>query len=82
MRAPPSLAAWLDDFLTSYYRHRPVNATFIGVHDHDERLPDLSEDGLGDALADAESLLARVETLPAGAPGGPTRSIARSGRGS
>jgi hypothetical protein len=69
--APPSFAAWLDDFLASYYRHRPVNATFIGVHDHDDRLPNLSEDGLGDALADAESLLAGVEALPAVAPGGP-----------
>ena len=26
---------WLDRFLHSYYRHRPVNATFIGVHDYD-----------------------------------------------
>jgi hypothetical protein len=64
----PALAAWLDDFFASYYRHRPVNATFIGVHDHDARLPDLSEHGLGDALADAESLLARVPTLPGETP--------------
>jgi uncharacterized protein (DUF885 family) len=60
----PALAAWLDDFFASYFRHRPVSATFIGVHDYDERLPDLSERGLGDALADAESLLGRLTTLP------------------
>ncbi len=60
----PALAAWLDDFFASYFRHRPVNATFIGVHDYDERLPELSEEGLGDALADAESLLGRVTALP------------------
>jgi Bacterial protein of unknown function (DUF885) len=60
----PALTAWLDDFLASYCRHRPVNATFIGLHAHDERLPDLSEHGVGDAVADAESLLARLRTLP------------------
>lgn len=60
----PALAAWLDDFLVSYYRHRPVSATFIGIHAHDERLTDLSEDGVGDALAEAESLVARLRTLP------------------
>jgi uncharacterized protein (DUF885 family) len=61
----PALAAWLDDFFASYFRHRPVNATFIGIHDYDERLPDLSEQGLGDTLADAESLLGRLAALPA-----------------
>jgi hypothetical protein len=71
VRAPPSVAVWLDDFLASYYRHRPVNATFIGVHDHDERLPDLSEPGLGAARAAAASLRARAGTRPAGAPDGP-----------
>jgi hypothetical protein len=60
----PALAAWLDDFFASYFRHRPVNATFIGAHDYDDRLPDLSERGLGDALADAESLLGRLAALP------------------
>jgi hypothetical protein len=60
----PALAAWLDDFFASYFRHRPVNATFVGVHDYDERLPDLTERGLGDALADAESLLAGSTALP------------------
>jgi uncharacterized protein (DUF885 family) len=60
----PALTAWLDDFLASYCRHRPVNATFIGLHAHDDRLPDLSDRGAGDALADANSLLTRLGTLP------------------
>jgi hypothetical protein len=64
MTNAPRFTAWLDDFFASYYRHRPVNATFIGIHTHDERLPDFSEHGLGDALADAESLLARLRDLP------------------
>ena len=34
--------AWLDRFFAHYYATRPVNATFIGVHDHDHALPDFS----------------------------------------
>jgi len=49
-----------DDFFASYYAHRPVNATFIGMHAHDERLPDYSGQGAGDA----ETLLARLAALP------------------
>ena len=60
----PAFSAWLDDFFTSYHRHRPVNATFIGVHEHADRLPDYSESGVGDVLADAEALLGRLRGLP------------------
>jgi len=60
----PVFNAWLDDFFASYFRHRPVNATFIGVHDFDEVLPDFSEAGIATVLADAEALLARLRTLP------------------
>ncbi len=56
--------SWLDGFFASYYRHRPVNATFIGIHDCDSRLPDLSEHGTGDALADTGTLLAGLRALP------------------
>jgi hypothetical protein len=34
--------AWLDRFFAHYYAARPVNATFIGIHDHDHALPDFS----------------------------------------
>lgn len=56
---------WMDAFFASYYAHRPVNATFIGVHDFDDRLPDLSEEGVGDALADLHDLARRSEPEPA-----------------
>ena len=45
MTNAPAFSAWLDDFLAAYYRRRPVNATFIGVHDYDDRLPDLFRSG-------------------------------------
>ena len=56
-------SGWMDAFFASYYTHRPVNATFIGVHDFDDRLPDFSEEGAGDALADAQDLLRRSERV-------------------
>lgn len=54
---------WLDRFFSSYYVHRPVNATFIGLHDFDDRLPDFSEHGAGDTLSDMQSLLAGATRL-------------------
>jgi uncharacterized protein (DUF885 family) len=34
--------AWLDRFFALYYATKPVNATFIGIHDQDHALPDFS----------------------------------------
>lgn len=60
---PRAFRAWLDRFFASYYDSRPVNATFIGVHDRDHRLPDFSESGAGDTLAVMERLLEESEGL-------------------
>jgi Bacterial protein of unknown function (DUF885) len=64
MPEAPAFEAWLEAFHTSYFRRRPVNATFIGMHAYDDRLPDFSELGLADALGDAEDLLRRLHALP------------------
>lgn len=64
MTRAPALAAVLDRFFAAYYRRHPVSATFIGVHDHDECLPDYSAQGLSDAAADAESLRSCLRELP------------------
>lgn len=56
---------WLDSFFEAYYRTNPVSATFIGMHAHDDRLPDYSDAGRGDALATATSLLRELRSLPA-----------------
>jgi uncharacterized protein (DUF885 family) len=58
MQSDPS--RWLDRFFDSYYRRRPVNATFIGIHDYDAQLPDFSEHGAGDTLAEMRQLLAEA----------------------
>jgi uncharacterized protein (DUF885 family) len=59
-----TIHSWLDDFFAAYYRHRPVNATFIGDHRYDHLLPDLSENGAGDCLADMARLLEQLDALP------------------
>jgi len=48
----------LDSFFGHYYRRRPVNATFTGVHMFDDALPDWSPDGL-EALDDEMHALTR-----------------------
>jgi hypothetical protein len=57
----------LDRFFESYYRLRPVNATFTGVHDHDDRLPDWSPEGLEAAVAEMRTLRAALAGELAGA---------------
>jgi len=64
MTSAPAFHSWLDDFFAAYYRRRPVNATFIGIHSLDEFLPDYTEHGAGDTLAEANALLARLRTQP------------------
>jgi len=59
----PDFDCWLDSFFDSYYRHRPVNATFIGMHGYDSRLPDYSEAGIADNLTDMQSLLQGAKNL-------------------
>ncbi len=46
----------LASFFESYYRLRPVTATFTGIHDHDHRLPDWSPDGLASAIDEMKAL--------------------------
>ncbi len=60
----PGFDGWLDAFFASYFRRRPVNATFIGMHAYDDRLPDLSERGQAGTLGDAEDLLRQLYALP------------------
>jgi hypothetical protein len=52
----------LGAFFESYYRLRPVNATFTGVHDHDHRLPDWSPDGLAAAADEMRALRSALQS--------------------
>lgn len=63
-----STAAWLDQFFAAYYRQRPVSATFIGMHELDDRLPDYSVAGVASALAETRALLEQVDSGEVAAP--------------
>jgi hypothetical protein len=49
-------------FFDSYYRLRPVNATFTGVHEYDDRLPDWSPEGLEAAAAEMRAVRSALES--------------------
>ncbi len=66
MRTDARTAAdWLDAFFDAYYARHPVNATFIGVHEYDDRLPDYSDAGTGDTLSEMRELLRASESIDA-----------------
>ena len=67
---PPRSGLWgrtlecqtlLDEFFASYYKHHPVNATFIGIHAYDHYLPDLSTEKVDEYCGEMELLLGRLK---------------------
>lgn len=65
LQSATATSRWLDDFFAAYYRRRPVNATFTGVHDDDDKLPDWSAAGLDAAIAEMEAQRRALAALPA-----------------
>ena len=58
----------LDRFFVQYYKRRPVNATFTGIHAYDGDLPDWSDVGLWSLDAEMHALRAElVASYPAAA---------------
>ncbi len=53
---PGAASAALDRFFETFYRRRPVAATYTGIHEHDGRLPDWSRDGLERDAAEMRAL--------------------------
>ena len=60
--APGAATAVLDRFFETFYRRRPVSATFTGLHDHDTRLPDWSADALEQAADEMRALRRDLDT--------------------
>jgi hypothetical protein len=50
----------IDAFIEAYCRRRPVSASFLGNNDHDDLLPDFSEKGVADTVAEMQSLRQRL----------------------
>lgn len=62
----------MDDFSTAvkriiddYLKHEPIEATLAGLHDYDDRLPDLTEDGFTAADLRAKAYLATLDRFAA-----------------
>ena len=53
----------VDSFLEHHWRYRPVDATFMGNHDHDHRLPPVGPDVLEQEVAELDALLQRLEAV-------------------
>src|ERR1700730_9145456 len=58
----------MDDFSTAaqriiddYLKHEPIEATLAGLHEYDDRYPDLTEDGFKAADIRAKAYLATLE---------------------
>ena len=66
-RAAAGTVTTLGSFFESYYRLRPVNATFTGIHALDDRLPDWSPSGLASAIDEMRRLREALNE-PAPAP--------------
>jgi hypothetical protein len=54
----PHLDPWMDRFFETYFRSRPVNATFVGERTFDGLLPDVSSEGVSRTVSEMEALLA------------------------
>ena len=51
-------ASTLNAFLEAYCLRFPVNASFLGVHDYDDRLPDFGENGIAETIDEMKTLRA------------------------
>ena len=56
-------AALVQDTIREYFAHSPVQATTVGIHDHDDRWPDLSAQGRRDHAAFLRGTLERFQRL-------------------
>ena len=52
-----------EELIRGHCAHHPVDATFLGVHDFDDRLPDSSEAAIQARLAELNALESRLDAL-------------------
>ena len=55
--------SFVDDFLAWHFADQPVRATRLGIHDHNQALPDLSQEGFERRADDLEAWLANLEVI-------------------
>lgn len=54
------------EYLDWYYAANPVNSTYLGIHRHDARMPDVSQAGMARRVAEQRAFLARLQGLDRG----------------
>ena len=54
---------WLDKFFDFYFLTFPVNASFIGKHEYDGRMPDFSKNGLDKTASQVTELLQESQSF-------------------
>jgi len=52
-----SAAKWVDRFFDLHFERHPVDATFVGLHDHDCRLPPIDSEGVEATVGAMNALL-------------------------
>jgi len=55
--------SFVDGFLAWHFADQPVRATRLGIHDHNQALPDLSREGFERRADDLEAWLANLEVI-------------------
>lgn len=55
---------WLDRFFDDELKRRPIDATFLGVHDYDHALPDYSLEADTDLLTASRDLIDQLDAIP------------------
>jgi uncharacterized protein (DUF885 family) len=58
-----AFARLAEDVLAENYRRNPTNATYLGIHDYDDRLEDLSASAIAAAVARAKEFGRRLAAL-------------------
>ena len=72
-----STGDWLDETLRIWFEVSPVDATFVGLHEHDAALPDPSPTGIE---ATRDRLAACLDARPDPAPSEPLLADRKSTR--
>jgi len=76
--ANPLLSRMADDFWRAHLDNDPIEATLLGYHGYDDRMPDLSPAGREREVHGLEALRARLQAGPREADLGPADQVTRA----
>jgi uncharacterized protein (DUF885 family) len=65
MPPPAALTAFTERFLAEYFDARPTDAAYLGFHEYDGRVPDLSQEGIENRVTRLRDALDELYTIDA-----------------